>query len=114
MIIYTLQSSKNTRKQKINQESLWNKHLDHYGIRGNVKSKFVPIQQTQNHLSLREGADDFKKVESLKTSQLETFKKNKNIYTGNQMIGIATMHKSNMVPVFSTESAVDISKMRRG
>lgn len=33
-------------------------------------------------------------------------------YTGDQMIGIATMHKSNAVPVFSTESAKDISKMK--
>lgn len=32
-------------------------------------------------------------------------------YTGNKMIGIATMHKSNAVPVFSTEAAEDISKM---
>jgi hypothetical protein len=28
-------------------------------------------------------------------------------------LGIATMHKSNAVPVFSDEQAVDISKMRR-
>jgi hypothetical protein len=27
--------------------------------------------------------------------------------------GIATMHKSNAVPVFSDEQAVDISRMRR-
>lgn len=32
-------------------------------------------------------------------------------YTGNNMLGIATMHKSNAVPVFSSESAKDISKM---
>lgn len=36
------------------------------------------------------------------------------VYTGDKMLGIATMHKSNMVPVFSAEEAVDISKMRRG
>ena len=35
-------------------------------------------------------------------------------YTGNAMLGIATMHKSNAVPVFSQESAIEISKMRRG
>lgn len=34
-------------------------------------------------------------------------------YTGTNMLGIATMHKSNAVPVFSSESAEDISKMRR-
>lgn len=35
------------------------------------------------------------------------------VYTGDKMIGIATLHKSNAVPVFSSESAHDISKMRR-
>lgn len=36
------------------------------------------------------------------------------VYTGNKIVGIATMHKSNMVPVFSNQEAEDISKMRRG
>ena len=36
------------------------------------------------------------------------------VYTGDKIIGIATMHKSNAVPVFSDEQAVEISRMRRG
>lgn len=35
-------------------------------------------------------------------------------YTGTAMMGIATMHKSNAVPVFSEEQAKEISRMRRG
>ena len=35
------------------------------------------------------------------------------VYTGTKVKGIATMHKSNAVPVFSDEEAIDISKMRR-
>ena len=35
------------------------------------------------------------------------------VYSGNKILGIATMHKSNAVPVFSNEEAVEISKMRR-
>jgi len=36
-------------------------------------------------------------------------------YSGKQkLIGIAMMHKSNLVPVFSDKDAKDISKMRRG
>jgi hypothetical protein len=35
------------------------------------------------------------------------------VYTGKNIVGIATMHKSNAVPVFSAEDAIDISKMRR-
>lgn len=36
------------------------------------------------------------------------------VYTGNAMIGIGTMHKSNSVPIFSKDEAHDISTMRRG
>jgi hypothetical protein len=35
------------------------------------------------------------------------------VYTGTKVKGIATMHKSNAVPVFSNEEAQDISRMRR-
>lgn len=35
------------------------------------------------------------------------------VYTGTKILGIATMHKSNAVPVFSDDQAKDISKMRR-
>jgi hypothetical protein len=35
-------------------------------------------------------------------------------YTGTAIKGIGTMHKSNAVPVFSDEEAVEISQMRRG
>tara|TARA_B100000579_G_scaffold147743_1_gene119867 strand:- start:727 stop:1089 length:363 start_codon:yes stop_codon:yes gene_type:complete len=43
--------------------------------------------------------------------------KERQVYSGErQLLGIATMHKSNMVPVFADkkEDAVDIAKMRRG
>lgn len=36
------------------------------------------------------------------------------VYTGTKVKGIATMHKSNAVPVFSDEEAIEISQMRRG
>lgn len=35
------------------------------------------------------------------------------VYTGDKIKGIGTMHKSNAVPIFSDEEAVEISKMRR-
>lgn len=35
------------------------------------------------------------------------------VYTGTKLIGIATMHKSNMVPVFKIEDVKDIARMRR-
>lgn len=34
-------------------------------------------------------------------------------YTGTSMLGTATMHKSNTVPVFNADAVIDIAKMRR-
>lgn len=35
------------------------------------------------------------------------------VYTGDKMIGIGTLHKSNAVPIFSEEEAKDQANMRR-
>lgn len=35
------------------------------------------------------------------------------VYTGTAIKGIGTMHKSNAVPIFTDEQAVEISRMRR-
>lgn len=35
------------------------------------------------------------------------------VYTGTAMVGIGTLHKSNAVPIFSTEEAKDQASMRR-
>jgi hypothetical protein len=40
-------------------------------------------------------------------------KAEKKVYTGTLIKGIATMHKSNAVPIISDEQAVEIAKMRR-
>lgn len=34
-------------------------------------------------------------------------------YTGDKLIGIGVLHKSNLVPIFSEEHAKDMSQMRR-
>ncbi len=35
-------------------------------------------------------------------------------YTGDEIIGIAVMHKSNAVPIRSKKTAEEVAKMRRG
>jgi len=42
------------------------------------------------------------------------YKKPNPVYTGTAIKGIGTMHKSNAVPVFSDEQAIEIATMRRG
>ena len=43
-----------------------------------------------------------------------TFAKKPNEYTGTLIKGIATMHKSNAVPVINQDQMEEISRMRRG
>lgn len=37
-----------------------------------------------------------------------------NAYSGDALLGVGTMHKSNAVPVSSKEAALEIARMRRG
>ena len=53
-------------------------------------------------------------IPSLDTGKAVATKKEVIQYTGDAMIGIGQLHKSNAVPIFSKEDAIDISKMRRG
>jgi hypothetical protein len=50
---------------------------------------------------------------SLNTGLAVATKAPAKVYTGTKVMGIATMHKSNAVPVFNNEEAVAISSMRR-
>ena len=42
-----------------------------------------------------------------------TAKKKDQRYTGTKIIGVATMHKSSLVPIFNQEQAIEVSTMRR-
>lgn len=53
-------------------------------------------------------------IPSLKHDWNPCLKKDTIYYTGTKLKGIATMHKSNMVPIFSEEEAVEVARMRRG
>jgi hypothetical protein len=53
------------------------------------------------------------KIDSLPFTAGPCLKSPDKVYTGTMIKGIGTMHKSNAVPIFSDEQAVEISKMRR-
>jgi hypothetical protein len=111
MIIYTNTSSKKTRKQKVKQKLAWKQQQTKYGVQKSVSFRtYKPEQQT----SLRSGSNQWKTIKSADSASFDTFKRERPVYTGDAMIGIATLHKSNAVPVFSEQDAKDISKMRRG
>ena len=53
------------------------------------------------------------RVPSLMSNGGNCAKRESNIYSGDYMIGIATMHKSNLVPVGRDDNPVNYSTMRR-
>ena len=53
------------------------------------------------------------KINSLPFTAGPCLKAPDKVYTGTAIKGIGTMHKSNAVPIFSNEDAVEIAKMRR-
>ena len=63
-------------------------------------------------LKIPEGRNTTAHIKSVDTGGNATLAPAK-VYTGTMVKGIATMHKSNAVPVFSDEQAVDIARMRR-
>ena len=63
-------------------------------------------------LAIPEGRNTTAHIKSVDTGGNAVLKPSP-VYTGTKVKGIATMHKSNAVPVFSDEEAQDISKMRR-
>lgn len=62
---------------------------------------------------VREGSLQFKSLKSRNTGGGSTSKPDPLVYSGDKIVGLATMHKSNLVPVFSNEEAEDVAKMRR-
>jgi hypothetical protein len=54
------------------------------------------------------------KIPSLNSGYHDCSKKQSPVYTGTLVKGIATMHKSNAIPIFSDEQAVEVATMRRG
>lgn len=59
------------------------------------------------------GRPTHKDIPSRVTAGGSTSLKDVRTYTGTAMKGIGTLHKSNAVPVFSEEEAIDMASMRR-
>lgn len=111
MLVYTHQTSKKTHRQKLKEAKAWDEQQSRYG-NINVSTKFQTLQQPRTNI-LRDGANDFKHVQSIKTDRFDTFKPKGNVYTGTSVIGIAVQHKSCLQPIFSNEAARDSAAMRR-
>jgi hypothetical protein len=85
-----------------------------------LKTQYEPVKKTFNRsftnskmprIVIPRSTDH---IPSLNTGAGVAARSPDKVYTGTKVKGIGTMHKSNAVPVFSDEEAVEISTMRRG
>ncbi len=108
-------SAEHARKARALDES-WKELQKRWGIEAEEKKRTramtAPSLSSTYSLKIPEGRNTTAHLKSVDTGGNATLKPAK-VYTGTKVKGIATMHKSNAVPVFSDEEAVDISRMRR-
>ena len=108
-------SAEHARKARELDES-WKELLKRQGVeqeeRKRTRALSAPSLSSSYSLTIPEGRNTTAHIKSVDTGGNATLKPAK-VYTGTKVKGIATMHKSNAVPVFSDEEAVDIARMRR-
>ncbi len=110
MIIHTHSRKSKPRKPTATQRQLaseWDAIVKKYEPKKQVKYKAVTWQPTKSHVR------ETPHIPSLSTAGGTATKAATKVYTGTKVMGIATLHKSNAVPVFNSEEAVAISSMRR-
>ena len=110
MMIFTTPGKSKKRKQTAAQRELqaeWDRMLDKYKPK-KVVAPATEYKQPKPYI--RETA----KIPSLNSVGGSTALKPSPVYTGDKLMGIGTMHKSNSVPIFSNQEAKEIATMRRG
>ena len=108
-------SAEHARKARDLDES-WKELQKKWGFEAEEKKRAralaAPSLSGNYSLKIPEGRNTTAHLKSVNTGGNATLSPAK-IYTGTKVKGIATMHKSNAVPIFSDEEAVDIARMRR-
>ena len=114
MLHTSLGKSKKKRKPTAKQRELdasWNALLKKYATKTIVRKE----QSLSDVYSLGKPAGrETPKIPSLPFTAGPCTKAPDKVYTGTAIKGIGTMHKSNAVPIFTDEQAVEIATMRRG
>ena len=113
---YKKRKAKNKTKKMLEAEAKHNKWLR----KMNAHPEQIAESKKKNvGVSIRSVPDYRPSGNGIPTSDVipggSTAPQERLIYSGERrLLGVATMHKSNMVPVFDTKDAKDIARMRRG
>jgi hypothetical protein len=88
-------------------------NIPKFSDKNRTKVQTIKVVAGPPVLTAPPGRGNTKHLPSVVTPGGEAVVKPKPTYTGTAMKGVATMHKSNMVPVFDDQHMVDIANMRR-
>ena len=107
-------NAEEARKARELEES-WKKLLKAQGIESEdrKRTRALKAEPLTYKLSAPAGRGNTNHIPSLNSGAGVATLAPAKVYTGTKVMGIATMHKSNAVPVFSDEEAIAISSMRR-
>jgi hypothetical protein len=105
--IHTRKSKQKKLPKAVREE--YDRWLASHAPKKVIKPKHEPFKYSLSAPAGRETV----RYPSLNTGNVAATKADPKVYTGTKVLGIATMHKSNAVPVFNSEEAVEISSMRR-
>jgi hypothetical protein len=109
-------SAEHARKARELDES-WQELQKKWGVEAEEKKRTralsAPPLSESYSLKIPEGRNTTAHIKSRYSGAGNATLAPTKVYTGTKVKGIATMHKSNAVPIFSDEEAVDIARMRR-
>ena len=106
-------SAEAKRKAELLEEN-WQDLLKRHGIEQEERKRRRALESgTYTGPKVEPFRRETPKINSLPFTAGPCTKAPDKVYTGNKIKGIGTMHKSNAVPIFSDQEAVEISKMRR-
>jgi len=122
----------NKRKKKISDSQYhkfamelnsYNKQMKKYGLKPKTLDEYIAYRQGKYKPTLKGAPKDPMKATTLRRETPvvpsgdgigTTYARKEKVYTGTLIKGIATMHKSNAVPIINEEQMHEVARMRRG
>ena len=102
-------------RQSRELDSSWKELLKRQGVEQEERRRYnalkAPPLAGNYSLTIPEGRST-RHIPSRDTGGIATLAPAK-VYTGDEMIGIGQLHKSNAIPIFKKSDAEDLAKMRR-
>lgn len=112
-IVYYSTKFKKTKKQRDKEKDAWKAYCEKYNLKESKDQSRVKSTGILTPVVTGVYRRETRHIPSLGNGIGNAAKNDVKQYTGDKMLGVAAMHKSNLVPIFSDEQAKDAATMRR-